>query len=100
MEKFGLAETQSDIKWRKQEEELKRQLTAGEEFEPPWVFAPNTEPWSGYWRQGGGEYWLLEIWLPFWGELDAKQRENYLEKWQPPTEDWYEYLTVHWIGKK
>ena len=96
---FGWVENQSEIDWRNRDIELRRKLEAGEEFEPPWVFAPNTEPWSGEWKQGGGEYWLLEIWLPFWQGLSLEQREKYLEKWEPPTKDWYEYLTIHWIGQ-
>jgi len=78
---------------------MSRNFTANKEIEPPWVFAPNTEPWSGNWKQGGGESWLLEIWMPFWQKLNINQRENYIEKWQPPTDDWYEYLRVHWVKK-
>ncbi len=96
---FGLAETQEDIEWRKWDEEQKRKLKSGEEIEPPWIFAPDTEPWSGEWRQGGGEYWLLETWFPFWQTLEAEQRDDYLKRWQPPTEEWREYLTVHWVSK-
>jgi hypothetical protein len=97
---FGLAESQSDIDWQIWDAEQKRKLESGEEIEPPWVFAPNTEPWAAEWKQGGGEYWLLEIWLPFWQKLGEIQRKNYLDKWKPPTEDWFEYLTVHWVGKQ
>jgi hypothetical protein len=94
---FGLVENQDKIDWLEWQNEQKRKLETGEEIEPPWVFAPNTEPWSGEWRQGSGEHWLLEIWLPFWHRLNERERENYLKKWQPPAEEWNEYLTVHWV---
>jgi hypothetical protein len=88
---FGLAESQDKIEWQKWDAEQRRKFEDGEEIEPPWVFAPNTEPWSGEWKQGGGEYWIHEFWNPFWSNLDNKQKRNYLEKWNPP-EDWYQQL--------
>ena len=88
---FGLAESQTEIEWQKWDAEQKRKLEAGEEIEPPWVFAPNTEPWSGEWKQGGGEYWIHEFWHPFWRNLTNEERRVYFEKWQPP-ENWYQQL--------
>lgn len=88
---FGWVESQLEIDWRNRESELRRKLEAGEEFEPPWVFSPNTEPWSGEWKQGGGEYWIHEFWNPFWKKLTDEQKRNYFEKWQPP-EGWYEQM--------
>ncbi len=95
---LGWVESQDKIDWEIWNDEQKRKLEAGEEFEPPWVFAPNSEPWSGGWRQGNGEYWLHEIWLPFWQKLNKEERNMYLKKWQAPTQEWNEYLTVHWIS--
>ena len=81
--------------WLKEQE---RKFAAGEEIKPPWIAFPLSSPNFG-WDQGYGESWKLEIWLPFWKRLnDAKQKE-YLEKWQPPTEDWYQTLTIAWVKK-
>lgn len=88
---FGLAESRTEIEWQKWNAEQKRKLEEGEEIEPPWVFAPNTEPWAGEWKQGGGEYWKHEFWNPFWKKLTDDQKIKYVEKWQPP-ESWYQRL--------
>ncbi len=63
---------------------------------PPWVKYPGNEPWWGGWRQGFSEAWLMEVWLPFWKKLSIEEKEKYLQEWNPPNEDWREYLTVHW----
>lgn len=90
---FGWAESQSEIEWQKWNDEQFRKLEAGEQIKPPWVFSPNTEPWSGAWRQGTGEYWMHEFWNPFWRKLSSDEKRKYLEKWQVP-EDWYEQLVI------
>ena len=66
-------------------------LEAGAEIEPPWVAYPEQEPWWGGWRQGNGEAWLREVWIPFWKTLGPKERRVYVEKWQASPE-WREYL--------
>jgi hypothetical protein len=88
---FGLAESQGNIEWQKWDAEQRRKLKDGEEFEPPWVFAPNTEPWAAEWKQGGGEHWIDEYWHPFWKKLTDDQKRDYFEKCQPP-ENWYQQL--------
>ncbi|MEM8531742.1 MAG: hypothetical protein AAGF95_12920 [Chloroflexota bacterium] len=72
-------------------------LETGAEIPPPWVAYPNQAPWSGGWRQGNGEAWLHEVWLPFWRTLGPKERHTYVEKWNAPSE-WREYLISpgHW----
>jgi hypothetical protein len=88
---FGMVESQAKIDWQEWRDEQKRKLETGEEIEPPWIFAPNTEPWSGEWRQGSGEYWMDEFWHPFWKKLSNDAKKIYLEKWLPP-ENWYSRL--------
>ena len=51
------------------------------------------------WDQGYGEGWKLKIWLPFWKGLSEAKQTEYLEKWQPPTEEWYKTLTIAWVNK-
>jgi hypothetical protein len=87
---FGLVESQDKIEWEKRDIEQRQKLQEGEEFEPPWIIAPNAEPWSVEWRQGG-EYWMDEFWQPFWKKLPNDEKRKYLEKWLPP-ENWYSRL--------
>ena len=54
-------ESEESLKWLNGQQ---RALEAGEEIEPPWVLCPSEEPWWGGWRQGYGEAWLLNVWLP------------------------------------
>jgi hypothetical protein len=60
---------------------------------------PDADPWWGGWRQGVSEAWLRKRWLPFWRVLSATEREAYLGRWPPPTEEWRMYVTVLWISK-
>ncbi|RKH39309.1 hypothetical protein [Corallococcus sicarius] len=63
---------------------------------PPWIEYPDEEPWWGGWRQGTSEAWLLRTWLPFWQALGDTAKEEYLQRWPPPTEDWRIQVTVYW----
>jgi hypothetical protein len=65
---------------------------------PPWVEYPETDPTWGGWRQGYSEAWLVDVWLPFWRGLSAAEREQYLEKWPAPSDEWSFYVTVAWVG--
>lgn len=66
------------------------------EIIPPWHRYPRTEPtWAG-WRQGRSEYWLLEVWFPFWRDMSDIQRADYLHRWPPPNELWRLYLVNYW----
>lgn len=40
---------------------------------------------------------LMQRWMPFWRSLSAEQRSDYLQRWEPPDEDWREYVTEHWV---
>jgi hypothetical protein len=71
-------------------------MSAIEQVRPPWVQYPDTEPWWGGWRQGTSEEWLQRTWLPFWRSLSDANREAYLQRWPPPTDDWRTYVTVFW----
>lgn len=73
--------------------------TAGGEIKPPWIVFPNSSPIYG-WNQGGNEYWKTNVWMPFWTAMSEDERESYLEKWQPPDEDWRETITVYWTGNR
>ncbi len=77
-------------------ESERAKLEAGEDIEPPWIQGNGVPPWSGSWRQGRGDFWLQEIWGPFWSGLSNDEREKYLERWQPPDDEWYEYITARW----
>jgi len=66
------------------------------DISPPWVEYPDNEPAWGGWRQGVSEAWLLDVWLPFWKKLDAKDRDAYLQQWPPPDDEWHLYITEFW----
>jgi hypothetical protein len=66
-------------------------LDALEDRLPPWRAFPDSEPWSGTWRQGHGEYWRDVGWVPFWTAQKGIDRRAYLERWQGPS-DWREAL--------
>ena len=70
--------------------------TEHRELAPPWSAYPGQPPWWAGWRQGDSEAWLIQQWMPFWRSLDADQRSSYLSRWEPPDEDWREYVTTHW----
>lgn len=64
--------------------------------EPPWIKVPDVDAsWAG-WRQGAGEDWLCEVWLPFWHSLDDKGRRDYLERYPVPNDDWQLQLDYFW----
>lgn len=71
---------------------------AGEEIEPPWIAFPHSSPIHG-WNQGETEYWKLNVWLPFWTTMSEIERDRYLQRWQPPNDDWKESITAYWVGK-
>jgi hypothetical protein len=60
----------------------------GEVF-PPWQAFPGYDSFSGGWRQGNGEYWMLNVWLPYWKQLSEAEKNNYINKWNAPA-DWKE----------
>jgi hypothetical protein len=78
--------------------EQKDKIEAGEEIAPPWVTFPISLAkvgWDDFWL----EDWKLEVWTPFWEQLSETERKAYLEKWSPPSKEWEENITEHWVGK-
>ena len=76
-------------------------MKRGEEIVPPWAMYPDCNlmdlgPLWGGWRQGVSEAWLHDVWFPFWKKLTLEEREEYVKKWPPPTEDWGLYLREYW----
>lgn len=95
LELFGITKNQEtdSEEWHA---EQKRKLEAGEEIEPPWIAFPKSNPivlWVD-WRHGNG--WLDNIWKPFWNGLNITEKKEYLKKWQPPNDEWYETVTIYW----
>lgn len=62
------------------------------EVPPPWQAFPEYGPASSGWRQGNGEYWMGQVWRPFWTSLPETGRAQYLNRWSAPA-DWRA-----WIG--
>ncbi len=91
---FGLVESQDNVEWQKWDDEQKRKLEAGEEIEPPWTVFPNSEPQG--WNQGYQEEWMSKVWKPFWKGKSLSEKRKYLNQWNPPDDNWYEYLTLYW----
>jgi hypothetical protein len=77
--------------------EQQRKLESSEEIEPPWVAFPHSDALSG-WSQGQTGEWKLNVWMPFWTKMNEAEQARYLERWQPPNQDWHDSLTIYWIG--
>jgi hypothetical protein len=73
-----------------------RHYLPDKEPEPPWLMCPGTPPYSGGWRQGGGEGWIKNVWFPFWNRLAPDEKDAYLMRYPPPDDDWNLYLTQYW----
>jgi hypothetical protein len=58
---------------------------------PPWVAFPEYDIYTGGWRQGNGEYWWHNVWLPFWSNMSTSERQSYLKQYSA-SKDWLEYL--------
>ena len=52
---------------------------------PPWVFAPNSHPYSIRWRMGAGEE-LIMVFGEWWDQeqMNFEARLEYFRKWPPP----------------
>lgn len=72
-------------------QEQLRKLEVGEDIDPPWVtYNSEMSPW-----ELRHEYWLVEVWLPFWRKMSEQEREVYKEKWKMPDE-WYLVVSRFW----
>jgi hypothetical protein len=77
-------------------ENQKRLSAEGRELQPPWIAVPYSEPWS--FKQGVEEWWLWEVFLPYWRRLSPEDRTDYLRGWPPPQGYWEEYLLDYWLS--
>ncbi|MFA6066766.1 MAG: hypothetical protein WC707_06315 [Candidatus Babeliaceae bacterium] len=57
-----------------------------QEINPPWIQHPEFPPYDCFWRQSG-EFWYLDVWLPYWCSLSEEEKKRYVEKWNAP-EEW------------
>jgi len=76
------------------ENELKRFKTfllSFKELFPPWIAFPSMFQGSPRWNQGYQEHYCNNYWIPFWKELTALQKEDYMIKYNCPA-DWKEWL--------
>jgi len=64
------------------------------ELFPPWKTFPNMFQGAPRWNQGIAEDYCVFNWLPFWDNLDNKQKELYLLKYTCPLE-WIEWLNEY-----
>jgi hypothetical protein len=56
----------------------------------PWVAFPSSRPFGGF-NQGTNEYWMRHSWLPFWSNLSADARQDYLTRNGAP-HPWHEWI--------
>ena len=70
--------------------------TRSESPPPPWIKYPGKAPYWGGWRQGESEFWLLNVWLPFWRDVTENERQAFLKKEPPPNDEWRDYITQRW----
>ncbi|MBW1295145.1 hypothetical protein [Aquimarina litoralis] len=63
---------------------------------PPWIYAPNSHPYSIGWRMGGGEshIMILNEWLDQ-QDLSFDERIIYLKKYPAPAR-WYSWI-IHFL---
>jgi hypothetical protein len=60
---------------------------------PPWEVFPQYDSETGFWKQGG-QFWIDELFGPFWNGLNNAQRTAYLQKWRASI-DWRERLALN-----
>jgi hypothetical protein len=66
------------------------------EIKPPWIEYPEYPPYDTFWRQAG-EFYLKDMWEPYWKSLSDGQREEYLQKWHVPRK-WKDfYFDTEWL---
>jgi hypothetical protein len=86
--------------WKSEQSE---KLKTGEDIEPPWFIYDHTmsegiynltlSPW-----EMRHDYWLIEVWLPFWRELHEEKRQVYKTKFNM-LDEWLEVATI-WANNK
>lgn len=84
----------NDAKWENWYQIQLKKLNNNEEIEPPWVAFPASSPIYG-WNQGLNEEWKINVWMPFWRNLNKDEKDEYLTRWQI-SEEWRETLIIYW----
>jgi hypothetical protein len=88
------------IDWKNEQFE---KLEMGEDIEPPWFVYNQTMSQGIYnftlspWEMRN-DYWLLEVWLPFWRKLGEEKRQVYKTKFNM-TDECYETVT-YWTKNR
>lgn len=61
-------------------------------FPPPWIYQPDSHPYSIGWRMGGGEDFITLFWQ-WWNsaQMNEQQRIEYF-KYFPAPPRWYEWI--------
>lgn len=67
----------------------------GAEMEPPWVVFEAEDPPLNC-KQGDAEYYMLDLFLPFWQELKREERIDYLARKNAP-EAWMKFCTSEYF---
>lgn len=65
-----------------------RELNIQGDYCPPWIAFSDSEPDRLYWKHPNQSRWLYDHWAPFWMRLSIKERKDYLEKWEFPSQEW------------
>ena len=80
----------SELAWYK--ESLSRFVKEYGDVPPPWIYAPNSHPYSLRWRMGEGET-LLMVFNEWWTQFETESvRIAYFKKWPPPPR-WIIWMT-------
>ncbi len=58
------------------------------DVKPPWLAFPEivAGELAAYLKQGATEAWFDQVWRPFWGALDRREKSAYLEQWRASPE--------------
>jgi hypothetical protein len=73
----------SDTEWY--QAELKKYIEKYGDVPPPWVFSPNSHPYSISWRMGAGETYII-VFSEWYGDgyKSEHERISYFKKYPPP----------------
>lgn len=72
--------------------EIERLTQATGDVPPPWIYSPNSHPYSIEWRMGGGESYLM-VFGKWWesATLEEAERIAYFRKYPPPPR-WLQWM--------
>lgn len=64
-----------------------------DQLPPPWLKYPEIPRYSGGWREGYGEEYLLDWWT--WSEtLDTDERIGYFRQYKPLPVEWLDWIAA------